>query len=1233
MTRDTFLQIGFAGLAVVLCTVPTAADTKTHYEYDAAGQVTRQWVEDTETSAVLSEVRNEYDNLDRVWQTRQLATPNGNPSDNVDRVTEIGFDQAGNTVSVRRKATTGDALTMYDFDWANRCTLRREAQRWVEGEPQYADTTYGYDGRGHVVYVQDPVGNEARFTYDAGGRQSEEKRYEGTALDLRIVSAYDSRDNKIRETAYDSADVALTQKRWEYDSLDRNTRRAQLAYPASTEEIDLATDRVTDLTYDSGSQRLETETAYAGIPPAPRTTTYQYDEIGRLSLTTDPEGNTEQVTGYNVHSQVLTKTISEPPLADRTFTYGYDNLGHRTSETAHGPQEPETDYFYDALDRQTRVTDAKHYSTDTAYNAFGEVRLVTEDATGTTPRETESEYDQLGYLRVERTWAGEGRTQQEETNYAPDLMGRRTHIEFPDSSAWDYVYDAAGRMTHRTDPRTLVTVYERNWRGQVLKKWLGVELKETFDYNPLGWMTFAERDASNRVDFTTRDAFGQVTAETQTVNGTSKTLTHTYNQVGECVTLAYPAGVGVSLTYTHDGLGQVTEIKRNGALLASYTHAGSWLTERAIRTTALLPTWIRHQVTPDVHRRPSPIVNRADLNGQLSDIDRYVHTYDDVGNRLTATITGSSTIADTVGCDYDRLHRLTGAHYATGQTNEGFGYDLLSNRLTYADRDGGTTSYTPNLVNEYTVITPGANAPEHDSGNLTRNEHGYQLAYDYENRLVEVRDPSDTVLATYQYDALGRRVQISQGGVTTLLFHDGGAHGDADRIVAEYDGAGAGALKRYYVQGPTYADEHVLVHEWADAGSDADWYYLLSALDTVSGLANPAGRAAVWYTYDAYGRPWTTLADGCLEQPGQYRGDSDCSGDVNFDDIGYFVTALAGGENGEAAWAEYYRNRHNQEDPPCAYLCVNDVDGDGAVNFNDINPFVRCLVDGHQCAIGGPPGSRYAFTGRELDLDVRASGDPHAASLLTLYHYRARAYDAWHGRFLQRDPAEYAESKNPYLYCANNPAANADPSGEMTLVGTLGTMTKWAGLAVQVAGKASMAYGFINFVLSGADYVQATYGLMMADPQDFTTQLYYSNMQVNALEEMITSSYFVAGGAMARWAGGLMVSAGAAMSNQADLGNKLQYFFGQATGTQHNIERSQDMLRQLERIGLHDNPASRQYLASRLSAALQDPSNIVRVQEDGRVVREILLAGPRGFLKFETVWEGNKLITGFIFGG
>ena len=101
----------------------------------------------------------------------------------------------------------------------------------------------------------------------------------------------------------------------------------------------------------------------------------------------------------------------------------------------------------------------------------------------------------------------------------------------------------------------------------------------------------------------------------------------------------------------------------------------------------------------------------------------------------------------------------------------------------------------------------------------------------------------------------------------------------------------------------------------------------------------------------------------------------------------------------------------------------------------------------------------------------------------------------------------------------------------------------------------------------------------------------------------------------------------------AYLGNKLEFLLGNAGGNQINIDRSQTMLRQLRSIGLGDTPSTRAYLTDQLSAVLSDPTNISRVQQDGRAVRESLLKGPAGMIKMETVWDDNKLITVKLFGG
>jgi Tol biopolymer transport system component len=60
------------------------------------------------------------------------------------------------------------------------------------------------------------------------------------------------------------------------------------------------------------------------------------------------------------------------------------------------------------------------------------------------------------------------------------------------------------------------------------------------------------------------------------------------------------------------------------------------------------------------------------------------------------------------------------------------------------------------------------------------------------------------------------------------------------------------------------------------------------------------------------------------------RGDMDCDGDVDFDDINPFVLALTGAE---AYYAQY---------PNCCWLNA-DCNADGHVDFDDINPFVALL--------------------------------------------------------------------------------------------------------------------------------------------------------------------------------------------------------------------------------------------------------------------------------------------------
>jgi hypothetical protein len=67
-------------------------------------------------------------------------------------------------------------------------------------------------------------------------------------------------------------------------------------------------------------------------------------------------------------------------------------------------------------------------------------------------------------------------------------------------------------------------------------------------------------------------------------------------------------------------------------------------------------------------------------------------------------------------------------------------------------------------------------------------------------------------------------------------------------------------------------------------------------------------------------------------EPGGLRGDMNCDGSVDFDDIDAFVTALISREEYESQY------------PACDWL-NGDINQDGSVDFNDIDGFVECIID------------------------------------------------------------------------------------------------------------------------------------------------------------------------------------------------------------------------------------------------------------------------------------------------
>ena|GEM_PF-2886760 len=105
----------------------------------------------------------------------------------------------------------------------------------------------------------------------------------------------------------------------------------------------------------------------------------------------------------------------------------------------------------------------------------------------------------------------------------------------------------------------------------------------------------------------------------------------------------------------------------------------------------------------------------------------------------------------------------------------------------------------------------------------------------------------------------------------------------------------------------------------------------------------------------------------------------------------------------------------------------------------------------------------------------------------------------------------------------------------------------------------------------------------------------------------------------------------AAVANIEKITQKLEYLFGNATGSTHNIERSKELMNTLTRIGINDNAANRQYMMEQLAKAF-DNRFVSGVLENGRYTIETVLYGPSGAAQMNSIWsEVGDLITVYLF--
>lgn len=216
-----------------------------------------------------------------------------------------------------------------------------------------------------------------------------------------------------------------------------------------------------------------------------------------------------------------------------------------------------------------------------------------------------------------------------------------------------------------------------------------------------------------------------------------------------------------------------------------------------------------------------------------------------------------------------------------------------------------------------------------------------------------------------------------------------------------------------------------------------------------------------------------------------------------------------------------------------------DLDGDGTVTVVDI-AWARRQVD-----------ERFGFHGRPI-ISYSGYGTSH-----DIYDFRARFYDPFLGRFMQRDPITYADSYNLYLAFEGNPLVFMDPSGKNPLLVALfggvvggiinGSMNYaqggsfWAGAAGGFAGGfvGTLSAGALigQVVLAGAVGGAASGGLSSG----VTSLLEGHSAKRVVVDGVMGMAYGLLGGAIT---GGIVGNASSTISNR--MGDAAGQFAGEA---------------------------------------------------------------------------------------